>query len=117
MEREAETWASLWKEGHAYRGSVPVHMSTALRRLRASELREAARTFPHDTGKGVDNIAPRALARLSDVALKALVKILFAIMLRGSWPAMLEMVLIVLLPALTEHHNIPAFVIVFRLAM
>ena len=65
---------------------------------RAKDLRDAALTFPYDTGLGADNISPRALARLSDCALKALAKIFCAVLLQGSWPAVLELVLIVLLP-------------------
>ena len=95
---EAESWASLWKENSLYRGSVPVHLCSTLRPLRAEELREAARTFPYDTGLGADNIAPRALARLSDASLKSLSKIFCAILLDGAWPAVLNLVLVVLLP-------------------
>ena len=61
--------------------------------LDAFSMRAAALSFPADTGLGADNIAPRALARLSDSALEALARLE-----AGSWCQVLSLVLIVLLP-------------------
>ena len=58
----------------------------------------AAMTFPGNTGLGHDNIAPRALARLSLAALQALADLYVAFERFGGWPLALDLVLIVLLP-------------------
>ena len=61
-------------------------------------MRKAARSFPADTGLGADNVAPRAIARLSDQAILALIALLEAFEASGSWCDALDLVLIVLLP-------------------
>ena len=61
-------------------------------------VRAACRSFPANTGLGVDAIQPRALLRLSDEAIRALCRLLMAIELYGSWPALVRMVLVILLP-------------------
>ena len=58
----------------------------------------AAMTFLGDTGLGHDNIAPRALARLSYDAIKALADLFVAFEKYGEWADVLDLVLIVLLP-------------------
>ena len=98
MELEANYWADLWDEEMPYDAFVDPHGSPTLPPLRVHDLRTAALSFPAGTGLGADNIAPRALARLSDEALKGLCAILMAAELLGRWPAMALMVLIVLLP-------------------
>ena len=44
--------------------------------LTADAIRAAAKSFPAGTGLGVDNISPRAIARLSDEAIDTLAAIL-----------------------------------------
>ena len=61
-------------------------------------LRSAALSFSASTGVGADNVAPRAVARLSHELLKALCAVLMATELLGAWPKRLWLVLIVLLP-------------------
>ena len=46
--------------------------------LCGSDLVAAARSFPSDTAKGIDNIAPRAFERLSAQALESLAALLMA---------------------------------------
>ena len=58
----------------------------------------AAKSFAADTGVGIDNIAPRALERLSDEALQALASVLNACELNGNWGQCNALVLTVLLP-------------------
>ena len=70
----------------------------ALPLLTVLAVRVAAMTFPAGTGLGGDNVAPRALARLSDSALLALVRILMAAEALGAWGLAVNLVLIVLLP-------------------
>ena len=96
VEQEADAWGKLWCEGQAY-----PHLDWSgieeLPALLPEALRAAAGSFPPETGLGVDNIAPRALLRLSDESLEALAALLTQIEKLGYWPPALDMVLIVLL--------------------
>jgi hypothetical protein len=73
VDLEAEGWATQWDVGAEqpplpFNGDdVPPPLALA-----GALLREAAATFPAETGVGSDSIGPRACARLSDVALGAL---------------------------------------------
>jgi len=98
VEREAGEWASLWDEDAAYDLDVDPHGCRNLIPLRVWALQRAALTFPVGTGKGSDNVAPRAFARLSVSLLTALCVILMAAELDGRWPSIVDFVLIVLLP-------------------
>ena len=60
-------------------------------------MKAAAASFPMQTGFGADNIAPRALLRLSGQLLCALIAILLKMESIGSWTSELDLVLIVLL--------------------
>ena len=90
-EKEANKWAKLWNEGGEY---VPPKFD--LSRTEPPEpihpwmLREACRSFPAETGLGIDALQPRALLRLSDDALRALCHLLMAAELHGSWPALVR---------------------------
>ena len=55
-------------------------------------------TFPGDTGLGHDNIAPRAITRLSPDAIKTLAALFVAFERYGEWAEVNDLVLIVLLP-------------------
>ena len=61
-------------------------------------LRMACSSFPTGTGLGADNVAPRALLRLSHAAFLALATLLMASEELGDWAAVLDLILIVLLP-------------------
>ena len=67
-------------------------------RLTGEQLRRAAATFPTATGLGCDNIAPRALGRLSNQALESLAEVLNLAEATGKWPEAFDLTLIVLLP-------------------
>jgi len=95
---EADGWATLWNEGQDYRGGICPHDAPALDPLLPWALRRSAASFPVGTGVGAENIAPRAILRLSDELVKALCAILMATELLGQWPAVISMVLVVLLP-------------------
>ena len=58
----------------------------------------AARSFPVGTGVGVDNVSPRALDRLSDEAIAALIEVLHACERTGDWGECNALVMTVLLP-------------------
>ena len=99
VEQECNTWAELWGEGKEYPAPViPQSEIHPLSTLTVQALRQAALSFPPGTGLGVDNIAPQAIARLSVQALLALSALFSAFELRGSWAAILNLVMIVLLP-------------------
>ena len=69
--------------------------------LMPEAIAEAASTFPINTALGCDNAAPRAYSRLSRVALQALAALFLAFEKKGDWAAVLDLVLIVLLPKKT----------------
>ena len=96
VDREAESWAKLWEEKEKY-GHIDWTDTQALPELAADEIRAAAASFPVGTGVGADNIAPRALLRLSDAALEALAGLLCKMEAAGIWSNELDLVLIVLL--------------------
>ena len=98
VELEANSWASLWNEGRPGCRGEPIVDPTIPDALRVHEFRKAALTFPTHTGRGADNIAPRAIARLSDALLSCLCWILHLVEVQGTWPEVVKLVLIVLLP-------------------
>ena len=53
--------------------------------LKVQDIREAAKSFPINTGVGIDNVSPRALDRFSDDALAALADVLHACESAGVW--------------------------------
>ena len=98
VEKQADDWVRLWKTDEPYRmpnfPRSPEHLQTLL----PSALKMAASSFPLGTGLGGDNISPRAILRLSDEAISALVVLLTAFEGLGQWASALDLVLIVLLP-------------------
>ena len=98
LELETEDWALLWDEGAEYKNVISDAEATKLVDLTIGDIRMAAMSFPIDTGLGPDNIAPRALARLSDQALTSLINILHLAEKEGRWPEELNLVMIAMLP-------------------
>ena len=98
VDREAEGWASLWKEKTDYTFQPDPSEEAFLAAILPSMLLRAAASFPVGTGLGADNFSPRAIARLSTTVVAALCKLLYACELLGDWPTVLRLVLIVLLP-------------------
>ena len=98
VEHEANEWARLWEEGTEYLGSFDHEQCTAPDPLKIHIVRKAAMSFPAGTGLGGDNIAPRAINRLSDQVLLCLATLFHAIEQAGRWPTVMHLVLIVLLP-------------------
>ena len=98
VEKQADEWARLWRAEDTY--STPTFHSSSdqLHALLPYALRMAASSFPLCTGLGGDNIAPRAILRLSDAALTALFCLLTAFEKLGHWVHALDLVLIVLPP-------------------
>ena len=98
VEQEADNWATLWEESADYDLRCDPPLDQALQPLLPFALRSAAMSFSASTGVGADNVAPRAVARLSHEMIKALCAIFMAVELLGAWPKRLWLVLIVLLP-------------------
>eukprot|EP00973_Karenia_brevis_P033051 4561206-Karenia_brevis.AAC.1 len=61
-------------------------------------VRSAAATFPLSTGLGWDRLHPRAIARCSDEAILALIRILVLAEIVGHWPDLVGIIIICLLP-------------------
>ncbi len=98
VDQEAGQWAALWREGQEYRGVFHDGDIGPPIALILQVLRLAIRSFPITTGLGADNIAPRALDRLSDEVLDRLCILLLAAEAFGDWPTIMRLILIVLLP-------------------
>ena len=106
VEHEAADWAGWWKANEPYDdpwvdGDLAQQAKADLAklpRLQVHDIRTAARSFPTGTGVGVDNTAPRALDRLTDAALEALIDILHRCEKEGEWGKCNALVLTVLLP-------------------
>lgn len=98
VELEADAWGLQWDEGASYSVQVDTTQLPAPAALQVAMVRRAATSFPAHTGLGADNIAPRAVARLSDRLLEWLIMIFHAAERLGTWPAALRLVVIVLLP-------------------
>ena len=97
VEAEANKWAKEWNEAATYSAPFP-SFSGMPPLLIAQAITIASATFAPLTGLGADNVAPRAFGRLTTQALEALANILRACEKKGSWPAAIYAVLIVLLP-------------------
>ncbi len=98
VEQEADGWAGIWQEAADYLCSVLPSEASRPQALGAAQMRAASRTFPYDTGLGADNVAPRAIERLSDDMLQRLAQLLSDFECAGCWARTLRLVLTVLLP-------------------
>ena len=98
VDKEAAQWAELWQAESEYHTPDFGNDIEQLQPLLVVGVREAARTFPIHTGLGADNLAPRAVARLSDDAIHMLCLLFMAFEATGGWCQALNLVLIVLLP-------------------
>ena len=100
VDAEANKWAAEWNVG-----GKPPFMSWPdaegmgeLQHMAVDMVRKAAYTFPITTGLGWDKLHPRALLRLPDSALEALVRIFLIVELLGDWPEAIGIILVVLIP-------------------
>eukprot|EP00973_Karenia_brevis_P001377 186728-Karenia_brevis.AAC.1 len=93
IEREAQQWAALWDEqGREHADDTCVPSTCPPNALKVAELRRASMSFPAGTGLGCDNVAPRAISRLSDRLLLALCVLFEAFEKIGKWPELLRLV-------------------------
>ena len=85
-----EQWCEPdWSELEVNEDPLPVSVA---------EYRRALMTFPIGTGLGWDAIHPRALNRLDDATIQALIDLLIVCEKTGKWPTATDLVVIVLLP-------------------
>ena len=96
VDQQASTWGELWLTECEYKQPMFELQRDMFIDLAPDLIPLAAATFPGDTGLGEDNVAPRALQRLSPEALAALAALFMAFERLGDWPTLLN--LIVLLP-------------------
>ena len=92
-QREADAWGVQWAVNDDYVDPFPSHVALPPPppELAAHELDHACRTFPTITGLGADNIAPRALLRLSPQGFLSLATLLNAAERIGDWPELLRL--------------------------
>ena len=72
-------------------GSLPPQLEVYL-------LREVLASFASGLGLGWDAIHPRALLRLGDATLQAILRLLFLCEVSGQWPSRTAAVIVALLP-------------------
>ena len=97
-EVSSEQWADVWQASAVPPVlDWPMDMGTPLPVPCVDAARRAMATFPVDTGLGWDRLHPRALLRLSEQAVVALLRIFILAELIGEWPAATGVVVIALL--------------------
>ena len=99
MDNVAEGWASEWGETLTMPACQwPVDLGPPPSLLDLHELKAALRSFPTQLGLGWDQIHPRALLRLEDSKLVALLRVIFLCECGGRWPGLSSDVIVALLP-------------------
>ena len=99
VDSAAQGWALEWSAGEPLpECDWPQDLGPLPPMLELDAFKRAMSTFPAHLGLGWDGIHPRALLRLDDVVLLALLRILFLCECSGQWPCFTSMVIIALLP-------------------
>ena len=99
VDSEAMTWAAVWQaNAHPPGPAWPPVLGQAMPPLCVSTAMRACNTFPAGTCLGWDSMHPRALTRISEGAIAALLRIFMLAELVGQWPQMIGIVIIALLP-------------------
>ena len=91
-------WATSKCETERFEVQWPDDLGEPPPPLKLRHFKKAAASFPMNLELGWEGIHPRALLRLSDEILEALLRILQACEGQGRWPRKTGMVLIALLP-------------------
>ena len=85
-DQKARSWAMEWGAGMQLpEVSWPVDLGPAPPPLSMTALRDALIAFPAGTGLGWDDLHPRALLRLPNDTLEALLRLLLACESQGRW--------------------------------
>jgi len=99
VDGETDKWSAEWLAGNPYPHLPwPEQLGALLPTPTVDDLIGACCTFPAGTGMGWDGLHPRALARLPEAVLHALMCLLLTAESIGHWPAAIGPVLIALLP-------------------
>ena len=98
-DREAAQWSRVWGADATLPDCEwPADMGPLPPMLELHSFKEALATFPAALGLGWDGIHPKALLRLSDAVLHAILRLLFLCEAKGVWPTFSAAVLVALLP-------------------
>ena len=97
VESVAEEYATLWQED-VPQFQPPDGPLPSSSRITIQDIKEAALSFPADTGLGPDAFSPRAVAFLPHCRLQQLADLLMRCEETGTWPKLWQLVMIVLLP-------------------
>ena len=98
VDHEAAGWQREWGCFEEFPDCEwPQDLGTVPPQLQVSIFRDAIRTFPTQLGLGWDRIHPRALLRLEDELIAALLRVLFLCECAGRWPHLSALVVISLL--------------------
>ena len=99
VDQEADSWDVRWgRDAQLPVPQWPADLGPLPSQMRLHELKECLRSFPAHLGLGWDGIHPKALLRLSDAVLTALLRVLFICEATGTWPKSSALVIIALLP-------------------
>ena len=98
VENTANAWGELWEEMATYTEPLVDIAAEPFSQLLPWAITRACESFPLNTGLGGDNIAPRAVLRLSTEAIESLAVLFMVFEGLGTWAKVLELVIIVLLP-------------------
>ena len=98
-DKEATIWAAEWGVGREVQEVTwPADLGPPPPLMTLCSLKRALASFAEATGLGWDDLHPRALLRLSDSLLLALLRLLAACERYGRWPRGVAVVIIALLP-------------------
>ena len=99
VDAEAAKLFAVWQVDHTAPGLMWLDMlGEALPLLCVDAVMQACDSLAADSSLGWDQIHPRALKRLSRPALRALLRILILCEIFGTWPQVIGIVIIALLP-------------------
>ena len=99
IDAEAGSWAEQWASTRTMPECIwPSDLGPPPALLELALLRRELATFPAHLGLGWDGLHPRALLRLPDVVLQAVLRLLFLCECHGRWPSLSTLVVIALLP-------------------
>ena len=99
VDDQASIWSSHWAcDIQMPECQWPTDMGPLPPMMVLDDFKEALRSFPIGLGLGWDGLHPRALLRLGDVTLEAILRLLFLCEVTGEWPTTAVEVLVSLLP-------------------
>ena len=99
VDDQASIWSTHWAcDIDMPECQWPSDMGPVPPMMELSDFKDALRTFPVGLGLGWDGLHPRALLRVGDATLQAILRVLFLCESTGKWPTASAEVLVSLLP-------------------